>query len=103
MPDLFFSFGGMNYARYFTFLGIFLANIQYSHPGATALLKNGAFSAACSLIPGNGCAVDKTMEETFMRHAKSRGGSGAGVVGLTQKYEAYQRWVRTTHERVKHV
>ena len=38
-----------------------------------------------------------------MRHAKSRGGSGVGVVGLTQNCEAYQRWVSTTHERVKYV
>ena len=102
MPDLFFSYWGMNYARYLTF-GIFIANIENSHPGATELLKKGAFSVARSLIPGNRCAVDKTMEETFMRDAKSRGGSGAGMVGLTQNYEAYQRWVRTTHERVKYV
>ena len=43
------------------------------------------------------------MEETFMWHAKGWGGSGAGVVGLTQNYEAYQRWVRTKHERVNYL
>ena len=85
------------------FFGIFLANIEHSHPGATALFKNGAFSVGRSLIPGNRCAVDKTIEETFMRHAKSRGGSGAGVIGLTQNYVAYPRWVRTTLERAKYV
>ena len=97
MPDLFFSFGGQNYARYLTFFEMFIANIELSHPGATELLKRGAFSVARSLIPGNRCAVDKTMEETFMKHAKSRGGTGAGLTGITSNYQAYQRWVRTTH------
>ena len=93
----------MNSARYLTFFGFLLANIEHSHLGATALLKNGASSFALSLIPGNSCGVDKTIEKTFMRLAKSRDGSGAGLVGLTQNYGAYQRWVRTTHERVKYL
>ena len=103
MQDLFFSFGGMNYARYLTFFGVHLMKIEHSHPGATELLRSGAFSVARSLTPGNRSAVDKTMEETFMKHAKSRGGTAAGIVGLTKNYEAYQRSVRTSHERVKYV
>ena len=44
------------------------------------------------------------MEETFQKHAKSRGaGMAAGAIGLTNNYQAYQRWVRTTHERIKYV
>jgi hypothetical protein len=39
MYDLFFSFGGQNYARYLTFFSVFLANIEISHPDATDLLK----------------------------------------------------------------
>ena len=74
MPDLFFSFGGHNYAHYLTFFAVFLANIESSHPGATEMLEQGAFSVARSFIPGNRSAVDKTIEETFMKHAKSRGG-----------------------------
>jgi hypothetical protein len=106
MADLFFSFGGQNYARYVTFFSTFLANIEVSHPGATALIKRGAISVARSFIPGNRCAVDKTMEETFMRHAKSHGGaggSGKGVSGLLTNYNSYQRWVRTTHARSQYV
>lgn len=53
MPDVFFSFGGQNYARYLTFFGLFIANIEVSHPGATELLKRGAFSVARSFIPGD--------------------------------------------------
>ena len=106
MSDLFFSFDGHNYSRYLTFFSVFLANVEESHPGATRLLQNGAFSVARSLIPGNRCPVDKTIEETFMKYAKSRGGSGgcgAGVIGLVNDPNTYQRWVRTTHERAQYV
>lgn len=37
------------------------------------LLNKGAIGVARSLIPGSLCAVDKTMEETFMKFAKSSG------------------------------
>ena len=43
------------------------------------------------------------MEETFVKIDKSKGGTTAGIICLTQNYEAYQRWVRTSHERVKYV
>ena len=44
------------------------------------------------------------MEETFMKQSKSHGGaSGKGLSGITRNYEAYQRWVRTTHERAKYL
>ena len=100
MCDLFFSFGGQNYARYLTFFFVFLANIKISHPGATYLLKRDAISVARSFVSGNRCLVDKTMEETFMKHGGAGGGS-AGVSALLGNYDAYQRWVRATHERVQ--
>ena len=49
---------------------------------------------ARSFIPGNRCEVEKTIEETFMKQSKSRGGSGsfgAGLTGLQTNYGAYQR------------
>lgn len=106
MAPLFFSFDGQNYARYLTYFSAFLANIDISHPGARALIERGAISVARSFVPGSRCDVDKTMEETFMRHAKSHGGAGscgAGVSGILTNYEAYQRWVRTTHARSLYV
>uniref|UniRef100_UPI00358E53D5 uncharacterized protein n=3 Tax=Myxine glutinosa TaxID=7769 RepID=UPI00358E53D5 len=103
MSDLFFSFGAQNYARYTTFFSVFIANIETSHPGAEELLERGAISVARSFIPGNRCDVDKTMEETFMRHAKSHGGGGTGISGIMTNYSAYQRWVRTTHARSQYV
>ena len=92
MPDLFFAYNGHNYARYMTMFSLFLANIDETHPGAIELLKLGAFSVARSMVPGSRTDVDKTMEETFMKHSKSHGGaSGAGISGITRNYAAYQR------------
>ena len=89
-----------------TFFSVFLANIEISHPGATDLLKRGAISVARSFVPGNRCPVDKTIEETFMKHSKSHGcagGGSAGLSGLLSNYDAYQRWVRAANERVQFV
>ena len=70
MPGLFFSFGGHNYAHYLTFFfSVFLANIESCHPDTTEMLERGAFSAARSFIPGKRSAVDKTIKETFVKHA----------------------------------
>ena len=66
----------------------------------------GAIGVARSYVPGNLCPVDKTIEETFMRHAKSKsgaGGSGVGVSGLLSNYEAYKRWTLTAHERSRYL
>ena len=104
MPDLFFSFDGQNYARYLTTYSIMLANIDETHPGALDLLKQGAFSVARSFVPGCRTDVDKTMEETFMKQAKSHSGAaGAGVTGIARDYQTYQRWIQTTHERSKYL
>ncbi|KAL2091604.1 hypothetical protein ACEWY4_013867 [Coilia grayii] len=103
MCPIFFSFGGQNYARYMTYFSAFFANIDYSHAGASDLIRLGTFSVARSFISGNRCATDKTMEETFMRHAKSHGGTGEGLSGILTNYKAYQRRVRTTHLRSLYV
>ena len=104
MPDLFFSYDGQNYARYLTMFPVMMVNIDESHQGSLEILKKGAFSVARSSIPGCRTDVDKTMEETFMKQSKSHGGaSGKGLSGITRNYEAYQRWVWTTHERAKYL
>ena len=100
----FFSFNGHNYARYLTYFSVFLMNIENSHPGAQEILERGAISVARSFIPGNRVDVDKTIEETFNRHAKSHSGQGSdgfGVSGLMTNMAAYHRFCNTTHERVR--
>ena len=92
--DLFLSFDGQNYAKYLCYFSLFLVDIVKTHPGATELLKLDAISVARSFIPANRCAGEKTIAETFMRHAKSQAGpgrGGAGISGLLNDYEAYRR------------
>jgi len=98
MANLFFAFDGPNYSRYLVWLEAFLTNIDLSHPGAKELLENGGIAVARSLIPGALSAVDKTMEETFMKFAKS----DRGLVGLFSMFGAYQCWCRITSTRAQY-
>lgn len=68
-------------------------------------MERGAISVARSFIPGNTYVVDKTVEEALMKHAKNSGagGSVSEIAGIARNYDAYQRWVRTTHERSRFV
>lgn len=59
--------------RYLVWLEAHLTNLEQTHPGAMDLLTKGAIAVARSIMPGALSAVDKTMEETFMRFAKSAG------------------------------
>ena len=59
--------------RYLTWFDAFLTNIDLSHPGALDFIKLGVIAVAQFFIPGALSAVDKTMEETFMKFAKSSG------------------------------
>ena len=78
---------------------VYKLNVDENHPGAEVILKRGAFSVSRSFIPEDGCAVHKTIEETFMKHAKSRGGGkGVGVSGISNNREVYQQWARTMHQ-----
>jgi len=61
------------HCRYLTWFEVFLTNIDLTHPGAKELLQKGGIAVTRSLIPGSCSAVDKTMEETFMKFAKSAG------------------------------
>ena len=54
---------------------LFLTNIDKSYPGAKELLEKEGIAVARSLIPGALSAVDKTMEQTFMKFSKSAGTS----------------------------
>ena len=56
-------------------LDMFLTNIDKSHPGAKELLMKDGIPVARSLIAGALSAVDKPMEETFMKFSKSPGTS----------------------------
>ena len=57
--------------RYVKWLKVFLTNIEKSHPGVKDLLMKGGIAITRSLIPVALSAVDKMMEETFMKFSKS--------------------------------
>ena len=97
MSVLFFTYDGHNYSRYLTWFDVYLTNLESTDPRALELIDNEALSLARSLIPGSLSAVDKTMEETFMKFAK---GSG-GLLHIFEKHGTYQRWCRTTSARAK--
>ena len=72
-----------NYARYMTYFTYFLGNIEATHHGATEELLNGSISVSRSFVPSSRCQLDKTIEETIMKHAKSHNqASGGKVDGL---------------------
>lgn len=50
-----------------------MTNFELSNPGAADHIDKDVIGAACSMIPGSLSAVDRTMEETFMKFAKSSG------------------------------
>ena len=50
-----------------------MTNLEFTHLGATDLIDKGVIGAARSMIPGSLSAVDRTMEETFMKFAKGSG------------------------------
>ena len=71
MAILFFAYDGQNYSRYLTWFEAFVTNLELTHPGALQLIDNGVLGCARSLIPDSLRAIDKTMEETFMKFAFS--------------------------------
>ena len=66
MPDVFICGSQQNYARFLTYYGHFLKQIEKTHPGSEKLLRAGAISVARSQTPGNRRHTNKTIEETTM-------------------------------------
>ena len=89
MAILFFAYDGHNYSRCLTRFEAFVTNLELTHPGAMELIDNGALGCGRSLIPDSLCAVDKTMEEIFMKFAKG----SRGLLGIFDQYGAYQSGV----------
>ena len=88
MAALFFAYDGHNYSRYLTWFEAFITNLELTHPGVMEFIDNGVSECARSLIPNSLCAVDKTMEETFMNFAK---GSG-GLIGIFEQYTLREKY-----------
>ena len=98
MAGVLFAFDGPNYSRYLLRLDIFLTKIDEIHPGAKELPQEGGISAACSLLLGALGAVNKMMEQTFIKFAMSAG----AFSGIFHKFGAYERWCRATSPRAQY-
>ena len=55
-----------------------------------------------SFCPGNRASVDKTMEETFMRHSKSNR-METGLSGLCMLYGNYLHWIHSPSSMPQYV
>ena len=95
MAILFFAYDRHSYSRYLTWFEAFFTNNELTHRGAMEFNDNGALGFARSLIPDSLCAVDKIIEETFIKFPK---GSG-GLLRTLKQYGACQRWRQKTSER----
>lgn len=62
------------------------------------MLQIGGISVARSLLPDALSSVDKTMEQTFMKFAKSVGGFSSTFC----MFGAYERWCRATSTRAQY-
>jgi len=79
----------VNYARYLPLYHIMLSELP---PDAYALLENNGLSVSRSSLPGCRIPVDRAIEQTINRSAKTVG----GVVGFRA---AYYRWCLTRHKK----
>lgn len=103
MTELFFSFGGHNYAHYLPWFDVFLANVETTHSGAIQMLNKEACSVACLFIPGNRFFL---LIKLWKKHSCDLQYLQLVLVelGSLLNYGAYQPWIRTgtTSERSKY-
>ena len=85
--DLFLAFDDPNYSIYLVWLDSFITNIDETQPDTKRLLQKGGILVARSLLPGTLSAVNKIMEETFIKFTKSAG----GFSGFFHMFRAYER------------
>jgi hypothetical protein len=70
-----------------------MLNLPTTHPGAATLLQEKGFIVNRSSVPGSRCAVDRTIEQTINKHAKSQG----EIIDFSSNLSAYYRWCTTRH------
>ena len=90
---LFFSTNHVNYARWMVLHALELLNLDFTHPGAAELLKNGAFSVRRSAGNSSRVGVDMALEQSINAHAKNK---MRGIVSFSQSDTAVQRWIITS-------
>lgn len=99
MTPLFFAMKHPNYARYLT---VYISSLEYlevNNIEPIQILKETALSSRRTNSKASGVAIDQTIEQTINKSSKSIG----GLIGVSRKLDAYDRWCITRHERVLYV
>ena len=69
-------------------------------PGeAKSLIENKRFSVSRSDVPAGRCAIDMTIEQTFNKDAKTRG----GIIGFSRSLPTYYRCCFARHNRSQYI
>ena len=85
-----------NYLRYSAFFALYVLNVEENHLGDEGLLTEWTFSVFLPFTFGNKFVVNKTIEESFLKYAKSwSGGMSFSLSGINTNTKTYQWWVRT--------
>ena len=96
MLPWFHAYDHTNYARYPSYYWADMATLEERHPDAYRQLCEGNFVVQRSNSIGfSQTSVDQTIEQTFNRDTKTKG----GIIGFSLKKGAVERWVLTAHAR----
>lgn len=91
----FFAMDRTNYARW---MPIYLADmhkLEVRHPNVFKEFSAGNHSVSRSQQPFAECWTDMSLEQSFNLDSKSKG----GIVGISRREDAVERWFLTSHER----
>ena len=95
MVPHFFSMDRVNYARW---LPVYLSDmnmLETSHPEVFLEFVTGNHSVSCSKQPFAQVWPDMALEQSINLDSKSKG----GIVGMSTREDAVERWFLTSHER----
>jgi len=76
---LLFCMNHHNYAKYLSVYFVSVTNLIHSHLGTEEMLQDNGFHVSRSSMPAGRTAVNKTIEQTINKHAKTKGGIDCGI------------------------
>lgn len=91
----FFSMDRVNYARWLPVYISDMHSLQDNHPEVHREFSSGNFGVSRAKQPFAQVWTDMALEQSINRDSKSKG----GIVGISTKENAVERWFLTSHER----
>ncbi|KAK3753754.1 hypothetical protein QZH41_005239 [Actinostola sp. cb2023] len=95
MVPHFFSMDRINYARWFPIYLSDMNLLESNHPEVFQEFIAGKFAVSRSKQPFAQVWTDMALEQSINRDSKTKG----GIVGMSTKEDAVDRWFLTSHER----